>query len=61
MSYMAAFSDVDLLGWSQQYIERMGLVAIPIFLPSAVSGKVVLSECKLDFWDGDERRFFGYL
>lgn len=61
MSYMAAFGDVDLLGWSQQYIERMGLIAITAFLPSAGSGKVVLSECKLDFWDGDERCFFSYL
>lgn len=42
---MAAFGDLDLLGWSQQYLERMGSVASPAFLPSSGSGKVVLSNC----------------
>lgn len=39
---MASFGDVDLLGWSQQYLERMGSVASLTFLPSAGSGNVVL-------------------
>lgn len=44
MSYIAAFVDVDLLAWSQQYLERLGSLASPTFLPSAGYGNVV-SNC----------------
>lgn len=60
LSYLAVFSDADLLGWSMQYLERVVLVASPTFLLSAGSGnRYYLIVCTLNFLDGDERHFFG--
>lgn len=59
LSYLTAFGDVNLLGWSMQYLERIVLVATPNLLSTDSGNCYCLILYILDFLDGDERHFFG--